>query len=140
MSILLYKPDQVFQTFLNVPGVYLYDPNNEIGIFDKIVFGKYWHLSSMLSILDKDFLSAQQNLNFEEEAEFLMTPELANLLQLPNSLVVFYNEYETADFISKVDLVARQICFKIVNRSSSAISTVNTQLLRLGFSGIISIP
>ncbi|MBK8391513.1 MAG: hypothetical protein IPL23_20435 [Saprospiraceae bacterium] len=105
MSILLYKPDQVLQTFLNVPGVYLYDPNNEIGIFDKIVFGKYWHLSSMLSILDKDFLSAQQNLNFEEEAEFLMTPELANLLQLPNSLVVFYNEYETADFITKVDLL-----------------------------------
>ncbi|HMS66652.1 MAG TPA: hypothetical protein PKD18_00875, partial [Saprospiraceae bacterium] len=102
---LLYKPDQVFQAFLNVPGVYLYDPNKEIGPSDKIVFGKYWHLSSMLSILDKDFLGAQQNLNFDEEADFLMTPELANFLQLPNSLVVFYNEYETANFITNVGLL-----------------------------------
>ncbi|MFZ1791044.1 MAG: hypothetical protein WAT92_22155, partial [Saprospiraceae bacterium] len=103
MSILLYRPDPVFQTFLNIPGVVIYDHNKKLEPSDQIVFGKYWHLSSMLSILDKDFLSAQQNLNFEEEAEFLMTPELANFLQLPNSFVLFYNEYETADFITKVD-------------------------------------
>ena len=94
--IFLYNPTDEWEVFLHLPNVQLYD-ESLVTPEDTVVISVYWHLYSIMSVLQGKFEDALLNTDFQKKNCGILDNNMKELLKKENTVLVLYNSWETRD-------------------------------------------